>query len=47
LRCSTTLDPNICSHAVTRRDYHNGASLPDASVRLGKGLAQAATRLRR
>jgi len=24
-----TLDPNICSHAVTPRDHHNGASLPD------------------
>jgi hypothetical protein len=24
-----TLDPNICSHAVTRRDHHNSASLPD------------------
>ena len=24
-----TLDPNICSHAVTRRDHHNAASLPD------------------
>jgi len=27
-----TLDPNICSHVVTPRDHHNGASLPGSGA---------------